>query len=420
MLPRTHGRPRRQIARLSLALIALAALAMPAGAAAAPTASKAATATGSLQLLVGGNGKAARALSSRSVKVRAVKPATKRGAQVSFPVASVAVERSATVRLRGALVFKAGRRTVKLRSLKAKLTARKATITARVGKQRGVKVLTAGYRSGEARLNAAGDAAALESARIGLTPRGAKLLRKKLRLSGFPSGPLGVLSLDAVAGGGTRGGGTGGTGGGGIGGPGGPGTGGPGSGPIKNEPPVLTRPTGAVNITSASLTWRPRVSWLCYVEEASVFGGAANGPAEPVACGSSQRDLVASFHGFPFKSGWYEASTGKAAIYFEGGLGFRYKAHGINFSSANPEIELNGTASRAIFTFNGTEGTAYDNQRGVLVDLHPNAIQAPPSGAVTYDNIPATVPEDAGASVFAGFYPANDPFGTMSVSFTTP
>ena len=62
----------------------------------------------------------------------------------------------------------------------------------------------------------------------------------------------------------------------------------------------------------------------------------------------------------------------------------------------------------------------YDNQRGVLVDLQPTPIQTPPNGTVTYTEVPATVPADAGASVFAGFYDANEAFGSMTVSFTTP
>ena len=41
-------------------------------------------------------------------------------------------------------------------------------------------------------------------------------------------------------------------------------------------------------------------------------------------------------------------------------------------------------------------------------------------GTVTYTEVPATVPADAGASVFAGFYDANEAFGSMTVSFTTP
>jgi hypothetical protein len=189
------------------------------------------------------------------------------------------------------------------------------------------------------------------------------------------------------------------------------------AGPIENEPPVLARPASAVSLTGASLTWRPRDSWIQYVntgEGTSVFGGALNGPAE------GSPPLVYSFHGFPFKGGWYDPPSGQAAIYFNGGVGFRYSDHGIDFSTASPEIEINGGASRAIFIFNGADGTRYRNQRGVLVDLHPAAIQKPPGGQVHYLDVPATIPADTGASVFAGLYSANAEFGTISVSFSAP
>lgn len=432
MLPPTLRRSRRQTALLALALTVVAALAMPAGATAAPATGTAATATGSLQLLVGGNGKAARALSARSVKVRAAKPARKRGARVTFPVATVAVERAAVVRLRGRLVFKAGRRSVALRSLTAKLTARKATIAARVGKRRGVKVLTARYRRGAARLNAAGNAAALESARIRLTPRGAKLLRKKLRLRGFPSGPLGAISLDAVVRGGTGGGtGGGGTGGGGT---GGGGTGGgdgskpkpactnaPDVGELPPEPPLATPPPGAQGVASATLEWRPRDSWIRYInggDGTSASGGFTNGPTGSDA-------LVYSFLNstlVPGKS--WAHPDGRAALYFSGSVKFSWMngpmPHCINFTASDPEIEIfPGGSSRAIFRFNGSDGTPFPNRRGVLVDLSPGSNQDPGTGG-SYPDMPGTIPAGTGSSVFAGFYPAGSPFGTVTVNFATP
>jgi hypothetical protein len=387
--------------RALLALVACAtALALPAVAGAAPG-------SGAVRVTIGGDGKTAKAIAAAGVKVGALAPAKRRGSRVMLPVQSLSVGGSAAVVPRGGIRFGAGGRTLKLRSLRVKLTSKRATVTAKPGKRR-VAVFSAALLKGKARLDRSDMTAKLAGSKLALTRAGARLVRSKLALADLPAGRLGRLAIDARPKGGSNGGSGGGPG------------GGPQAGPLGNEPPILARPAGAVNVTSASLTWRPRESWIQYIhtgEGTSVFGGAANGP--PEVKGGDPTARVYSFD-FPFANGWYEAATGKAAIYFQGGVGFRYSGHGINFSSSKPEIEINGGASRAIFTFNGTEGSKYDNQRGVLVDLHPASIQMPPSGPVAYNDVPATIPQDTGASVFAGFYPANSDFGTLTVSFTTP
>jgi hypothetical protein len=406
-------RPLAAAAVVCAAVVAAAAAvgASPAAAAAEP-AGASAIGGGSVTLAVGGKGRAAEALAAAGVKVGAVAPAKRRGKRVTLPVRSVAVGTAATVALRGGIGFKAGKRSLKLRSIRVRLTARRATVSARAGDRRLV-VFTARSTKRRAKLDEAKVTATLADAELALTPKAARLLRAKLAAGGISSGALGQLGVDAKSdrgSGGRRGGGG-----------SGPGAGAPQAGPIKDEPPILARPAGAIDVTSAALVWRPRESWIQYInggQGTSVFAGAANGPSE-TRPGHSE-SLVYSFLGFPFKSGWYHAATGTAAIYFRGGVGFRWSAHGIDFSAADPEIEINGEASRAIFTFNGTENTRYDDQRGVLVDLQPDPIQKPPGGEIVYSDVPGAVPADTGASVFAGFYPADAAFGTMSVTFTAP
>ncbi len=403
-----------------IALIgALAALAAaPAAGAAPPVAGTSAAGSGSVTLLVGGNGKAAKALANRSVKIRAIKPASKRGARLTLPVADITVGKSAAVVLRGGIRFKAGKRSIALRAPRLKVAPRQATVTARAGKRR-IPFLVATLKKGEARLNGVGNAAALDSAKLRLTTKGAKLLRAKLRLRGFPAGPLGVLGVDARAGSGG-----GGTGGGGSGGGGG---GGPATcNPAPNapadtspQPTPLARPAGAVDVSSANIVWRPRESWIRYInggEGTCVFDGAVAGPKE-VKPGSTAA-LTYSFT-FPFESGWYDADTGTAAVTFRGGVGFKWKGHGINFSAANPEIEINGGSSRAIYRFNGADGTARPNRRDVLVNLTPGSDQGTPP-AHSFPDMPGTLPPGAESSIFAGFYPAGAPFGTISIDFTAP
>ena len=387
-----------------LALVACAALATtPAGASAA-------AGGGAVTLTIGGAGKAAQGLVGAGVKAGAIAPAKKRFRRVTLPVQSLIVGKSATVVLRGGISFKAGKRALKLRAVRVKLTAKQATVSAKAGKTRSA-VFAPTLPKGKAKLDRSKATAALAGAKLALTVKGAKLLRAKLGVRGVSAGSIGKVAIDARLKSGS----------GGNGGSGGrPGAGGPTAGPLGTPPPILARPAGAVDVTSASLTWRPRESWIQYInggQGTSVYGGAINGP-------TAGDGYVYSF-GFPFRSGWYHAATGTAAVYFNGGVRFSHyssgpDSHGIDFSSSKPEIEINGGASRAIYTFDGTQNTKYNDERGVLVNLKPSPIQTPPSGTVTYTDVPATIPADAGASVFAGFYPAKTEFGTMTVSFTTP
>ena len=82
-------------------------------------------------------------------------------------------------------------------------------------------------------------------------------------------------------------------------------------------------------------------------------------------------------------------------------MNFRYCGHGIDFDVKDPEIEINGAASRAIFRLDGRRNTPYGNKRGVLVDLAPTttaaaALRHRVAKTVTCNDIPATVPADAG------------------------
>ncbi|HEX2070517.1 MAG TPA: HtaA domain-containing protein [Thermoleophilaceae bacterium] len=401
----------------SIAAAATAMLATGAsGSHASGSMTTAATGGGHVTLSIGGKGRAVEALAAAGVRPRAIAPAAKRGRLVRLPVRSLFVGRIATASLRGGVRFAAGPRSLRLRSLRLRLAPRRATLTAVAGKRR-ITVFSATPRAA-AEIDASTATATLGGARLRLTTGAARLLRAKLDLPGVVAGPLGRLAVDAgprrrAVGAPTPGG------------QGGQGGGlapvAPRSGPIATEPPRLTRPPGAVDVATATLRWRPRESWIQYVnggEGTSVSGGAANGPQE-VRPGSSV-PLVYSFTSFPFANGWYDSASGKAAIYFRGGVGFRHGAHGIDFSSSDPEVEINGVRSRAIFRFDGADGTPFDGQRGVLVDLHPGAVQAPAGGTVTYADVPGTIPADAGQSVFAGFYAAGEPFGTLTVSFTTP
>jgi Htaa len=204
----------------------------------------------------------------------------------------------------------------------------------------------------------------------------------------------------------------------------------PRSGPLGDEPPLLPRPASAVDVTGGSLTWHVRDSWIRYVNtEASpeALEGATAEPAIqesdhpcPDRPAGTNPTLVYSYS-FPFSDGWYDTASGTAALYYSGGIRFTYPSRGIDLATRNPEIEINGDDSRAIFRLRGAGETPYPDRRAPLLDL---ATAGPPSegppssfgfpgplrGALTAD----------GQNVFAGFYPPpNDGFGCVSVSFTT-
>ena len=72
--------------------------------------------------------------------------------------------------------------------------------------------------------------------------------------------------------------------------------------------------------------------------------------------------------------------------------------------------------SRLFYHGNGTDGTAFPNQRAVMVKLLPSRAQShnvTPLGGnefrVSYEKIPGFIPAEA-TGVFAGFYPAYRPY----------
>jgi hypothetical protein len=221
----------------------------------------------------------------------------------------------------------------------------------------------------------------------------------------------------------------------------------PSTAPITNEPPLLARPATAVDVRASTVTWRVRDSFVQYLNA----GGKPNDGVNPLApatadaptqgCTSSggvnPAQLAYPFQ-FPFTRGWYDPVSGTAALYFGGGVHFGFADHTIDLNAAEPEVELNGASSRAIFRFNGSGGTAVGNKREVLMNLATSAGAAPkactadpgpaglpasvanPDGTTTYtfERIAGVIPDGAANTVFAGFYLPGDQFGWMTIAFT--
>lgn len=207
----------------------------------------------------------------------------------------------------------------------------------------------------------------------------------------------------------------------------------PTSGPLSNEPPLLARPASAVDVSVAQVSWYPRDSWVRYVSSGGaagdgiLFSGGATGvnstasecPDRPSASDAQLPYRV----DFAPRASWYDPVSGTAGIYGAGAVTFRWQGHGIDLSAADPEVEINGAASRAIFRFQGSGSTPFPNQRAALLGLDLKGQPTVTNGGktFTYSLVRGTLTAD-GVNVFAGFYtpPDNDEFGCVSVSFTTP
>jgi hypothetical protein len=209
--------------------------------------------------------------------------------------------------------------------------------------------------------------------------------------------------------------------------------------PVTGEAPVLARPLTAVSVENVSVKWYPRASWIRYVatgEGTTASAGALAVPSETSACpaqtGSREgTELPAAGQSFPYEvdftgaGSWYDPASGQAAITGTGSVSFRFKGHTINLTGSEPEIQINGGASQAVFRFSGSEGTLYPNQRVALLSLAtsglPTTSVAAGKTTYSYDLMRGALTPD-GEKVFAGFYtaPSNNGFGCVSTSFTTP
>jgi Htaa protein len=315
-------------------------------------------------------------------------------AKLVLPITAGTVSRSATLDMGKRLTLRRGKRSVTLSRWQARLGTR-ATLTARVA---GRRILVLRGRAKGLRLSE--DSARLQAAAMTLDRGAARVLKRRLGLPRAPQGRFGRVTVRASLQGApparpltpsT---------------PGSPPTGGGNTNPppATDPLPTLARPAGAADVVSATITWHARESFVDYINS----GGGTS--TENGATSTPPYD----FH-FPVARGWRDPASGDAALYYTGRVNFRYPSHGIDMQAEDPEIELNGADSRAIFRMDG--------KREVLIDLHPEQAAShtvsPDGKTHTYEKIPGTVPEGSSESVFAGFYLPGDEFGWVSVRFST-
>ncbi len=198
----------------------------------------------------------------------------------------------------------------------------------------------------------------------------------------------------------------------------------------SSEPPLLARPAGAIDVSGATLTWHIRDSWIRYsnseVAPLAIEGATAQ-PAIPESShpcpdrpAETAPTLVYSYS-FPFASGWHDPPTGTTALYQSGGIRFDYPSRGIDLTMRNPEIEINGPASRAILRLRHGAGP---DPRVAFLSL---AATAPPvegpAGTFVYSAPVRGAITAEGRAAFGSFgniyNPPNDGFGCFAISFTT-
>ena len=385
-----------------VALLALLAIAL------CPAAQAAAEPVGSASLVVSA-GKW-RALDKRGIELGGTGAADSEGRRTRLQVSGGTIATgSAQLSTGGALQLSAGkgrdRRTVKLTGLRVDLGAN-STLSAKLGKKSRV-LFDLQASTGGPQIDPARGAAQLRGAKLVWRAGTARALSKRLGAK-VPRGKFGKFEIvvatvltDNP----------------------------PQSGPISDEPPLLARPASAVDVTTATLSWHVRDSWIRYLntqEAPQAFDGAtAKAPIQESnhPCPNNPSDtnptLVYSYD-YPFANGWYDPVSRTAALYYGGGVRFSFPSHGIDVAARNPEIEINGNASRAIFRLRGAGQTPYPDKRAGLLSL-PSVAPEPLGSPNTFGfaaPLRGTLTSD-GQAVFAGFYPPpNDGFGCFSVSFS--
>jgi hypothetical protein len=402
-----------------------AALAAAVVAAFLPSPARGAADTTTLKL----DGPAAAALRQQGVRIIPLKPASGSQKQVVLPIAAGLAGKTTTLlRHRGAISLQAGALKLRLGKLSL-LLGKDPRLTARLG---GAdidlfRVLPGGRRD----VDPVAGSVALGNLRLKLTPPAARAIQARLSLPagrkairGLTSRPIGALSASVS---GLEAGGA-------------PAAAAPGAqaqtatcplpsgaGPAPEDPlPVATRPPGATDVVAATIDWQVRESFIRYIgtgEGTSVSGGATADP--PVLLPGASAALSYGFH-FPFAGGgWHDAGANpadpgddSALVRFNGAVRFQFSGHGIDLTTAEPEIEIAGARSRAIFPIADSGKPA---QRQVLINLdlsRAGAIRAA-GNSFTYERVPGAIPAGTASSTFAGFYAPGTDFGCATVSFTT-
>lgn len=371
----------------------------------------------------------ANALKKAGVTVAVGRPARRVSTATVFPVSRGILSGTRYLEHDGTLSFsrRSGGRTRKVtfRALRTTLSSTRAAVSGEVGGKR-VSLLSLSAR--KPLVSSADGTVRLAATKATLTLRAATLVRAGLKLRTL-SRALGTVSVNAALRGRTSTTSPSST-------PGtttpgtttpGTSTPAPGGGTPSNtkvfvEPPLLAKPADASAVGApTSFDFAVRPSWLEYLaggdgeSDGTVVG---DGATESGASGAG--DWNRNFQ-FPHAGPSWATPANAAGLYFGGSLRFTFPQHQIEILLKNPEIELNGAASRLIFRVDGSAITAQSRgKRAALFNLNLAGVTDSDLSpfTTTYANVPVTVTADAADGVFGGMYEPGSDYGTMTVSFT--
>lgn len=393
----------RGASRIAAALALMVALAVPATAGAAGP-------TGNTTLLVG---KAkAKLLEERGISFDGVGGADTAGRETRLQIAGGTIDTAgARFNHAGALRFLAGsgpdRRVVRLGAPRLELTPQRSVLSAKLDGKRRVVFDLGKLKPGSLAIDSQKGSLQLRGARLTWSQATARAVGKRLGAR-LPRDVLGTLRASAATLVGES----------------------EEQGAVGSEPSLLARPASAIDVSDATLTWHVRDSWIRYSNSEvapQAIEGASPGPAVPESShpcpdrpAETAPTLVYSYS-FPFANGWHDSPSGTTALYGSGGIRFSYPSRGIDLTMRNPEIEINGAASRVILRLRSGAG---QDPRVAFLNLAVSTSPAEsPAGTFTYA-APlrgALSPEGQAAfGSFGGIYaPPNNGFGCFSISFTT-
>jgi hypothetical protein len=408
----THSGAFRLARTGAIALLALIAVLLL-----TPAPGQAATATSKGQATLALSGAAGKALRSAGVKTTVRSGAAPKKTTLTLPVAVSVVSGGGIVGLKGTVAFAHGKRTAVFSGLRLSVSAkRKLSISASFAGDR-VTLLTGTAPLKGFLLNQTYSLAAFSQAVVKLAPATAKALRTQLKLKRSPTGTLGTLALTA---------------------------------PPAPVVPIVSTPTTTAPapvvpgstvrpVTSASITWHPRDSFIRYLADGEGTTVAGNATADPATTGCTAPGTVDSsplqrnFH-FTFVNGTYDTATGTASLQFSGTVNAKYSAHGIDLDFSNPLIQLGPGQPQLGFQFNGRLDTPASSALSSLANL----TQSPPLAAVCSTDPPPTtsanptvngttysyermhaILNDAGSTVLHGYLPSGAEFGWLTTTFTT-
>ncbi|MFT4049864.1 MAG: HtaA domain-containing protein [Solirubrobacterales bacterium] len=387
MLAKTN-RPARPLAAAIAALIALAILF---GLVADRASATSATSDSVVTLALGKSGTGLRAA---GVKLSALSPAKLKKSNLSFKVSDISVTSAtqASIVLRGGIKLKKGKRSVKIQGLLINADGKRVKITGKVGSKR----LTILSGSSSIQLVASASQQVVAPAiKVKLGGSTGKAVRSALKLKKSPGGSPGKLITIVKA-----------------------------DLPKSTDPngvtlqdlagAPLTRPLSAVNVSTSSLKWWLRDSWVRYIDFSLPQDGAVgDAPIKDTAhvCKDTATSNVSRVYALnlPFKSGWWDSASQTGAFYYGGGVRWYAPDRGIDITASDAEVEISGGTSRVIFRF--YDASANTLKRGAFLTINTTApLDSTPSvgpgGAIS--RLKSTIIAD----------PVNSPFGSFVGQYT--